>query len=108
MPQEELEDHLKKTYSDSCRPAPPGVAYDMFNLKVKEVREFARKARSMSAPVMNGLPYKLCKNCPIVLGELTVLLQWAWKEDLIPQDWCLVDGIQILKRRTQLSLATFA
>jgi len=119
VPQEELEEHLKKTYSDSCRdvplphmhgitkPAPPGLAFDMSNLKAKEVREFVRKARTKSAPGMNGLSYKLYKNCPLVLGELTVLLQRAWKEDLIPQDWCLADGIQIPKEKNSVGIGNF-
>ena len=105
--QEDLEDHLKKTYSDLLsdvplshmagivRSASPGVAFDMSNLKVKEVREVVRKVGAKSAPGMNGLSYKLYKNCPLVLGELTVLLQRAWKEVLVTQDWCLADGIQI-------------
>ena len=119
VPQEELEEHLKKTYSDSCRdvplphmygitkPAPPGLAFDMSNLKAKEVREFVRKARTNSASGMNGLSYKLYKNCPLVLGELMVLLQRAWKEDLIPQDWCLADGIQIPKEKNSVGIGNF-
>lgn len=81
VPQGELEEHFKKTYSDPCRnvplprmpgitrPAPTGVAFDMSNLQMKGVREFVRK----SVPGMNGLSYKLYKNCPLVLGERTVL-----------------------------------
>ena len=71
----------------------------MSNLKVKKVREFVRKARTKIAPGVNGSSYKLYKHCPLVLGELTVILQRAWKEDLIPQDWCLADGIQIPKEK---------
>ena len=105
VPQEELEDHLKMSYSDPLhevpllhmagipRPASPGVAFDMSNLKVKEVHEFVRKTRTNGAPGADGLSYKLNKNCPLVLGELMVLLQRAWKEDLVPQDWCLAGGI---------------
>ena len=63
VPQEELENHLKKTYSDLLRNVPlphmAGVAFDMFNLKVKEVREFVRKACAKSSPGMIGLSYKL-------------------------------------------------
>ena len=56
---------------------------------------------------MNGLSYKLYKNCPLVLDELTVLLQRAWKEDLIPQDWCLADGIQIPKEKNSVGIGNF-
>jgi len=79
----------------------------MSNLKAKEVREFVRKARTKSAPGMNGLSYKLYKNCPLVLGELTVLLQRVWKENLIPQDWCLADGIQIPKEKNSVGIGNF-
>lgn len=58
VPLEELKEHLKKTYSDSCQNVPlpymppPGVAFDMSNLKVKEVCEFVQKAHTKSAPGM--------------------------------------------------------
>lgn len=60
VPQEKLEDLLKNTYSGPLhdvplphvagipRPASLAVAFDMSNLKVKEVREFVRKARAKS------------------------------------------------------------
>lgn len=49
----------------------------------------------------------LYKNCPSVLGELTVLQQWALKEDLIPQDWCLTDDIQISKEKNTVGIGNF-
>ena len=54
VPQDELEGHLEKPYSDPLHdmpllhmagiptPASPGVAIDMSNLKVNEVREFVK------------------------------------------------------------------
>ena len=42
-----------------------------------------------------------------MLGELTVLLQRAWKEDLVPQDWCLADGSQIPKEKNSIGIGNF-
>ena len=42
-----------------------------------------------------------------MLGEFTVLLQPAWKEDLVPQDLFLVDGRQILKEKNSFGIGNF-
>lgn len=89
------------------RPASSGVTFDMSNLKVKEVCEFVRKAHTKNAQYINGLSHKLYKNYPLVLGELVVLLRRAWKVDLVPQDWCLADGVQIPKEKNSVSISSF-
>ena len=81
------------------RPACPGVAYDMSNLKVKEVREFVRKARTKSDPGMLHLSYKPYKNCPLVLGELVVFLHVPGKTGILRM------ASKYSKRRTQSALA---
>ena len=49
------------------------------------------------APGINGIQFKLLKNCPRVLKILTTLLQRVWRHKIVPQKWCLVDGIWIRK-----------
>ena len=91
VPKEELENHLRMTYSDNLNGIPiphprdlpkhqdPTVMFDDSGIKLKVVRDFVHKARAGSAPGLNGISYKLYKNYPRVLGKLTVLRQQAWK-----------------------------
>ena len=67
---EELENHLRMTYSgdlngipipplrDLPKPQDPTVMFDDSKKKLKEVRGFVHKARAGSAPGMNGISYK--------------------------------------------------
>ncbi|GFO20743.1 reverse transcriptase [Plakobranchus ocellatus] len=66
---EELETHLKKTYSDPTReipleettglvwPAAPGIKFDSKPPSLQEVIAVVNKARAKSAPGPNGVPY---------------------------------------------------
>ena len=77
--QEDIDQHLKQTYSDHAReqelgecniridPPEPEVQFDMSELQLKEVREVVRKARASSAPGPSGTSYKVYKNCPKLL-----------------------------------------
>ena len=61
VPQEELEAHLKKTYSDELndvaqepfddvpRPSPPEKRFDMSYISMKEVSDFVKKTRAKDA-----------------------------------------------------------
>ena len=73
------------------------VMFDDSRIKLKEVRDFVHKAHAGSALGLNGILYKLYKNCPRVLRKLTVLLQQAQKKGIVPQEWCLANGIWIPK-----------
>ena len=89
VPQEELENHLKRTYTDNQmneelepiraveQPPAPSCQFDIADLRLKEVRDFVKKARSGSAPGPNGIPYKVYKACPKVLRVLWNLLKVA-------------------------------
>ena len=93
VPKEELENHLRMTYSDDLngipipplrdlpKPQDPTVMFDDSEIKLK-VRDFVHKACIGSAPGLNGISYKLYKNCPRVLRKLNVLLQQAWKKGI--------------------------
>ena len=119
VPKEELENHLKMTYSDDLngipipplrdlpKPQDPTVMFDDSGIKLKEVRDFVHKARAGSAPGLNGISYNLYKNCPHVLRKLTVLLQQAWKKAIVPQEWCLADGIWIPKEMQSKDITNF-
>ncbi|GFO10129.1 polyprotein [Plakobranchus ocellatus] len=80
---EELETHLKKTYSDPTReipleeitglvwPAAPGIKFDSRPPSLQEVIAVVNKARAKSAPGPSGVPYLLYKRCPNVLKKYT-------------------------------------
>ena len=85
----------------------PTVMFDDSVIKLKEVRDFVHKNRPGSAPGMNGISYKLYKNCPRVLKKLTVLLQQAWKKGIVPRELCLADGIWISKEMQSRGITNF-
>ena len=117
--QEELEEHLRKTYSDPrqddplpevdglIRPDAPLQEFDLSDLKWSEVRECAQKARAKSAPGVNGLSYKLLKKCPNVLKVLWRLLRVAWKKLVVSPSWCIADGVYIPKEADSQLLGQF-
>ena len=119
VPMEELKNHLRMTYSDDLngipipplrdlpKPQDPTVIFDDSGIKLKEVRDFVHKARAGGAPGLNGISYKLYKNYPRVLRKLTVLLQKAWKKGIVPQEWCLADGIWIQKEMQSRGITNF-
>ena len=119
VPQEELQDHLRKTYSDPLKETPlseiaglpvleaPGTPFNLGGVRSKEVGDFVRKARAASAPGINGISYKLYKNCPSVLLILTGLLQRAWREGVVPEEWCLADGVWIPKEQNSVGTGSF-
>ena len=87
---EELEIHLKKTYSDLDRetplsecaglvwPAAPGEEFNNNPPNLDEIRTVVQKARAKSAPGSNGMPNLLYKRCPNVLRQLHKILRGAW------------------------------
>ena len=119
VPQEELEAHLARTYSDPLKEVPllpmdgipqpdePDVPFRVGGYRLSEVRDFVRKARAGGAPGMNGISFKLYKNCPTVLEQLVVLLQRAWREGIVAQEWCLTDGVWIPKEENSVGVGNF-
>ena len=92
---------------DLPKPQDPMVMFGDSGIKLKEVRDFVYKGRAGSAPGLNGISYKLYKNCPRVLRKLTVLLQQAWKKGIVPQEWCLADGIWKPKEMQSRGITNF-
>ena len=107
VPKEELQSHLKKTYSDQFKDQPlsdfddvppvppPETEFKKGGIQGIEIAEFVRKARAKSAPGKNGIPYKVYKYCKKVLDHLIKLLQGVWRIGIMPKEWCLADGIYI-------------
>ena len=83
---QELEEHRRRTYSDSDRNSDlpwieelvrltePGVPFDLSPPHRKEVDDFIEKARSASPPGPNGVPYRVFKSCPKVTHRLWHML----------------------------------
>ena len=119
VPKEELEAHLRQTYSDPGRaeplphiqgvprPSQPGVPLDLEEPRLAEVQEVVRKARASSAPGGNGIPYLLYKRCPEVLRILWGLLRVAWRKGVVPQEWCIAEGVFIPKEENSKGISQF-
>ena len=118
-PKEELENHLRMTYSEdwNCtpisplrdlpKPEDPTLMFSDSRIKLSEVQDFVHKACAGSAPGMNGILYKLYKNCPRIHSKLTDLLQQVWKKCIVPQEWYLADGILIPKEMQSRGITNF-
>ena len=63
-----------QTFDDIPRPPIPEQEFNTSYFKAEEVNTFVKKARAKSAPDMNGISYKLYKNCPDVRNRLYRLL----------------------------------
>ena len=83
VPKENLAANLLRKYSDQQadttmddfgelnKPQSPEETFDNSPIKLGEVKDFGRKARAKSTPVINGISYKLYKTCPKVLASAT-------------------------------------
>ncbi|GFO37480.1 polyprotein [Plakobranchus ocellatus] len=117
---EELETHLKKTYSDPTReipveettglvrPAAPGEKFDSKPPSLQEVIAVVNKARAKSAPGPNRVPYLLYKRCPNVLKTLHKILRSAWKNIKISKEWMTAEGVYIPKEQDSKEYTSFA
>ncbi|XP_031418446.1 uncharacterized protein LOC105897391 [Clupea harengus] len=117
--QEDIDQHLKQTYSDPAReqelgecnnliePPEPEVQFDPSELQLKEVREVVRKARASSAPGPSGTSYKVYKNCPKLLLRLWKILQVFWRRGRIPEQWRVAEGVWIPKEENSTQLDQF-
>lgn len=116
---DELENHLKATYSDPKRedklsrmaglqrPTAPGMAFDMSEIKMKDVDDCVRKAHAKSAPGNDGISYKVYKKCPLLRNHLFRLLHEMWRKKLVADRWCLAEGIYLPKEENAHGIAQF-
>ena len=119
VPQEELENHLRETYSDPDRQIPmadmeglvkpthPGEQFDLSPPKLSEVERFINKARSASAPGPSGVPYKVYKKCGELRKALWKLLKVIWRQDVVPLSWSAAEGVYIPKEESSSTLGQF-
>ncbi|GFO17902.1 polyprotein [Plakobranchus ocellatus] len=116
---EELETHLKTTYSDPTReipleettnlvgPAAPRIKFDSKPPSLQEVIAAVKKARAKSAPGPNGVPHLLYKRCPNVLKKLHQILRSAWKNIKNSKEWMTAEEVYIPKEQDSKGINQF-
>ena len=116
---EELDAHVRQTYSDPNRdeplsdmrglkrPTALGVSYQLGPIREKEVDEFVRKARTKSAPGGDGVPYKLFKYCDKLRHTLFEMLRDPWKDKEIVKDWRRAKGVYLPKEQNAENIGQF-
>ncbi|GFR96248.1 polyprotein [Elysia marginata] len=119
LSREDLEAHLKKTYSDTNRELRleetagliwPDALDIKFNNKppnLKEIEAVVYKARAKSAPGPDGLPYLLYKRCPNVLKWLHKIVRSAWNNIKVSKEWMTAEGVYIPKEQNSKEINQF-
>lgn len=115
----EIDLHLHSTYSDPCRqedlgqydilvePPPPTKDFNTKEPLLKEVQEVVKKARASSAPGPSGAPYKVYKNCPLLLKRLWKMLRVIWRRGKVAQQWKFAEGVWISKEKDSKKIDQF-
>lgn len=97
--EQELEDYINMQISGSLRESPLGprehvprapeqsTQFDTNPPKWSEIKQVVEQARPASAAGPTGIPYKVYKNCPMVLKLLWKMTGAAWKSKAIPPAW---------------------
>ena len=116
---EELEEHLRETYSDVDRevplpymqglvhPTPPSEVLDCSPPRLSEVVGFVKKGRASSSPGPDGVPYKVLKQCPKLTKILWRLLVVLWRNSVVPEEWNKADGVYIPKELKSEGISAF-
>ena len=116
---QELDDHLRQTYSDPKRneplphmeglkhPTEPGVAFNLGDLQEKEVDDFVKKARAKSAPGGDGVSYKVYKYCEKLRRILFRMLQDLWEKRELVEEWCTAEGVYLPKEENAEQINQF-
>jgi hypothetical protein len=118
-PKEEVEQHLKETYSDPGRdnslgeckqliqPEEPTVSFDESEPRWEEVKEIIKKARAGSAPGPNGISYRVYKSCPKLARRLWKLSKLVWRKGVLAETWLISEGCFIPKEEGSKDLTQF-
>ncbi|XP_061902037.1 uncharacterized protein LOC133649222 [Entelurus aequoreus] len=118
-PEEEINLHIKNTYSDGMReqdlghcaalicPPEPCILFDISEPTLKEVKEAIKSARTASAPGPSGVPYKVFKQCPRLLERLWKIFRVIWKRGKVPQQWTYAEGVWIPKEENARNIEQF-
>lgn len=75
--------------------------------RFSEIGEVIKRARSASVPGLNGIPYKLYKNCPQVVKILWKLIRVAWKNQAILLEWQQAVRVFIPKEQNSTTISQF-
>lgn len=116
---EELDNHVKQTYSDPRRneplpdmrglkyPSAPGVTFQLGPITEKEVDDFVKKARAKSAPGGDGVSYKVFKYCKKLRNLLFQLLRSLWDDKELVEEWCRAEGVYLPKEQNAENIGQF-
>ena len=116
---EELDQHIRDTYSDPQReeplppieglkhPTAPGVKFQLGDFKEKELDNFVRKTRAKSAAGGDGVSYKVYKYCDRLRHKLYLLLKELWRAGDLVDDWCNAEGIYLPKEANAEAIGDF-
>jgi hypothetical protein len=115
---EEVERHVSGVYGqrpevnisripELQHPTSPGYKFDEGEIRLEEIQRVVKKARSKSAPGMNGVSYRVYKKCPKVLSVLHGILNSVWLQGDIPEEWCAANGVYIPKEDKAEQLGQF-
>ena len=116
---QEIEEHLRRTYTDEKRhefreipndmpPLPQPVhSCETFPPRLSEVEKAVKKARAGSAPGPNGVPYLVYKRAPGVTRFLWKLMKVVWEKKQVPRAWRRAGGIMIPKEKESEGLDQF-
>ncbi|XP_052257664.1 uncharacterized protein LOC127862512 [Dreissena polymorpha] len=116
---EEIQTHLRDTQSDTRRDDPlgpcahimpepaPTIALDSKEPTLAEVKDVVKKARAVSAPGPNGIPYKVYKMCPRLLRRLWRLIKVVWRKGQVPECWQKAEGLFVPKETNSHNISQF-
>ena len=116
---EELDTHVRQTYSDPRRdepmpdrsdlkhPTSPGVIFNLGPIREHEVDDFVRKARAKSAPGGDGVSYKVFKYCDKLRHTLYGMLALLWETKELVEDWGKAEGVYLPKEQNAEKIGQF-
>ena len=118
VPQDELEDHLRRTYTAKSQEEVQPIAglvrlavhttpFDLSETRLKDIRDFVRRAQAGVSPGPNGIPYKVYKACPRLLHLLWRLLKVVRRQEIVSSFWAEADGVYIPKKELSKLLNQF-
>ena len=74
------------------QPPPATTTFNKDPISPREIKEVIRRSRSSSSPSpLDGISYKVLKQCPSLLPALLDLFNTCWETGVVPQAW--KDGV---------------
>jgi len=88
-------------------PEEPEEEFDCAEPRLEEVRDIVKQAKTSSAPGLNGVPYRVYKNCSKILLGLWKLIKVIWRKGELCREWLKADGCFIPKEEESTKLSQF-